>query len=123
MKSKIQKTGNTIEIELGGNINYEAQDSLKQDLSKIMRNATALTAAGTSPNVVINMLELKFVGSSHISMFVQAIKDFQSRSPVKARIINVSSEFKKIFKAYDETSLLDFLDSESGDKGNTRFDQ
>lgn len=123
MKSKIQKTGNTIHIELDGTINYEAQDALKQDLSKIMRNATALTAAGTTPSVVINMEGLKFVGSSHISMFVQALKDFQSRSPVKARIINVSSEFKKIFKAYDETSLLDFIDAESGDVSGTRFDQ
>ena len=120
MKSKIQKTGNTINIDLGGTINYEAQDALKLDLSRVIKNA-----GGASPasRIVINMKELRFVGSSHISMFVQALKEFQERSPVKAELINVSSEFKKVFKAYDETSTLDYVDEISGDKSSTRFDQ
>lgn len=115
MKTKIQKLGNTINIQLDGTINYEAQELLKQDLRKIVK---AAGATDSTANIVIDMQSLKFVGSSHISMFVQALKDFHERSNVKPRIVNVSSEFKKVFKAFDENSILDYLDVQSGNQGS-----
>jgi hypothetical protein len=57
--------------------------------------------------VVFNFSKLRFVGSSGISHFIKVLKKLNA-APAKPKLCNLSSEFLKMFKAY-QTARNPFL--------------
>ncbi len=105
MKSKIQKQGDTIIVSVNGKIDYETQEPFKEDLARIAKQNKS---DATPSKIIFNMENLEFVGSSGITQFIQTLKDFGAKTDQKARIINASSEFKKVMRAYDDSALFEF---------------
>ena len=101
MKTSIRKSGNSVIISLGGILNYETTDSLKDNLAK-------LSSEHTNSQVIFDLGELQFVGSSGISSFVQTLRDFNLRLNSKPVYTNVKSEFMRIMSAFDETGSFEF---------------
>lgn len=110
MKSKIKKVGDFIVVSVDGKLDYETQDSFKENLKRIAKDVSpAPNKTDTTPTqVIFNMQKLEFVGSSGISQFIQTLKDFGNRTDQKARIVHASSEFKKVMKAFDEEDVFEF---------------
>ncbi len=99
MKTKIKRDGNTIIVQIDGKLNHENQLPLREDLHKILRP----THTDEIPKqIIFNLERLEFVGSCGISNFIQTLRDFNQRAPVKPLYQNVRSEFRKVIQAFDE---------------------
>ena len=120
MKTQIKKIGDTVVVSMDGRLDFEAQEPLRKDLSKLIQRVVAPTDS-TPKKVIFNLEGLEFVGSSGISSFVQTLKDFNQRSPEKPRYCNVKSEFRRVMKAFDESDLFEFYESE--ERARKSFDQ
>ncbi len=118
MKTQVKMIGDTMVVTMDGRLDFETQEPLKQDLSRIMQKTKTDSAA---TKIIFNLEKLEFVGSSGISNFIQTLKDFGTRAPVKPRYCNVKSEFKKVMKAFDEEADFEFYDNE--DRARKSFDQ
>ncbi len=117
MKTQIKKIGDTVVVSMGGRLDYEMQEPLRQDLTRLIQGSKK----DTSPQkIIFNFENLEFVGSSGISSFVQTLKDFNIRSSMKPRYCNVGSEFRRVMKALDEGGIFDFYDNE--DRARQSFD-
>lgn len=109
MKTKISKNGDTTVVEVGGRLDFETAEPLREHLNQLARTV----ARDTVPQkVIFNLEHLEFVGSSGISSFVQTLKEFSERAPLRPRYCNVKSEFRRVMKAYDEKELFEFHESE-----------
>ncbi len=112
MKTKITRKGNITTVSMNGKVDFEAQEPLRKDLKKLLQPAATDTVA---MNIIFNLENLEFVGSSGISAFVQTLRDFNARSPRKPRYVGVKSEFKKVIQAFDPDQLFQFFESEDDD--------
>ncbi len=109
MKTQIRKIGDALVVSIDGKLNFETQDSIRSDLSRLARQ----TLTDSAPKkVIFNLEKLEFVGSSGISSFVQALKDFNSTAASKPRYCNVGSEFQRVIKAFDEENAFEFFETE-----------
>lgn len=117
MKTQIKKSGDTIVVEVNGKLDYETQQPFKDHLNKLIRNSKTDTVP---TQIVFNLKQLEFVGSSGISNFVQTLKDFNRSSPIKPRYCHVGSEFQKVIRAFDEEEGFDFYDTEERALRNPR---
>ena len=118
MKTQMKKVGDTIVVSMDGRLDFETSVPLREDLGRLIRQ----TQKDTVPKkIIFNLENLDFVGSSGISSFVQALRDFNSVVPVKPRYCHVKSEFQKIIKAFDESAVFEFYDNE--DRARKSFDQ
>ena len=61
--------------------------------------------------MIFDLGQLQFVGSSGISAFIQALRDFNGRAPIRPRYTNVRNEFKKIIVAFDDSGTFEFWDT------------
>jgi anti-anti-sigma factor len=113
MKTKIKKEGDTWVVSIAGKLDYESQQPFREDLEKLVRNVRTDSVA---KNIVFNLDGLEFVGSSGISSFVQTIKNLNQSAQIRPRFCNVGSEFKKVFRAFDEDSIFEYFDSLDGSK-------
>ena len=104
MKTNVRKEGNAVIVSIGGRLTYENTDTFKESLIKLQEDSK-------KDQVVFDLTELEFVGSSGISAFVQTLRDFNIRHPQKPRYTNVRNEFKRIMLAFDETGSFEFYDS------------
>ena len=118
MKTNIKKIGDTMIVSMDGKLDFETQEPLRKDLSRLVNHAITDTVP---KKIIFNFENLEFVGSSGISSFVQALKDFNTRAPMKPRYCNVKSEFRRVMKALDESDLFEFFDNE--DRARKSFDQ
>lgn len=110
MKTKMEKTGDTLVVSIQGKIDYETQEPLKRDLEQLL----AGKRTDSSPKkIIFDLNGLEFVGSSGITNLVQTLKDFNTRTPIRPQYCNVRSEFKKVIKALDETDGFDFTEIEN----------
>jgi anti-anti-sigma factor len=109
MKTQIRKNGDTVVVSVNGKINHEAQEPLKQDLLKLVNNTQRDT---TARKIIFNFEKLEFVGSSGISNFIQALKDFTQNAPTKPKYCNVGSEFRRVMRALDEAECFEFYENE-----------
>lgn len=97
-------------VSMDGRLNFEAQEPLRQDLTRLVSQ----TKRDVVPQkIIVNLEHLEFVGSSGISAFVQTMKEFNQRAPTKPRYVNVSSEFQRVMKAFDESGAFEFFDNEA----------
>ena len=117
MKTKIIRTGDTVIVTITGHLSFESQEPLKSNLHRLIDETKTDTVA---KKVIFNLEDLEFVGSSGISTFVQTLKDFNAKSPVKPRYCNVKSEFQKVIRAFDDDRLFEFYDDE--DRARRSFD-
>jgi anti-anti-sigma factor len=117
MKTRITKIGDTVVVTMDGKLDFETQEPLRQDLSRLAEKTRTDSAPG---KIIFNLEKLEFVGSSGISAFVQSLKDFTTRTPLKPRYCNVRSEFKRVMKAFDEADMFEFFESE--DRARKSFD-
>ncbi len=118
MKTRIQKTGDTIVVNIDGRLGFDTHLPFQEDLSKLSRIQNSDT---TPKKIIFNLEKLEFVGSSGISSFVQSLKDFNAHATTKPRYCNVKSEFQKVIKAFDEDQEFQIYDSE--DRARRSFDQ
>jgi len=109
MKTQIKKSGDTIVVEVNGKLDFETQQPFKEDLHKLIQSAKT---DSVPTQIIFNLEKLEFVGSSGISNFVQTLKDFNRRAPVKPRYCHVGSDFQKVIRAFDEQDGFDFYDTE-----------
>ena len=118
MKTEIKKDGNTIIVLMDGHLDFENQIPLRENLIKLANQSKA----GRKPkNIIFNLENLEFVGSSGISAFIQTLKEVNSCTLTKPRYCHVKSEFQKLMKAFDETGIFEFFDNE--DHARDSFDQ
>lgn len=104
MKTNIRKDGQAVVVTLEGHLDFETADTFRESLIK-------LESQSQGNMIIFDMAELQFVGSSGISAFVQALREFNGRSQVKPRYANVKSEFKKIISAFDENNSFEFWET------------
>jgi anti-anti-sigma factor len=109
MKTQVKKVGDALVVSIDGKLNFETQDEVRSELTRIARQ----TRTDSSPKrIIFNLEKLEFVGSSGISSFVQALKDFNGEAAQKPLYCNVRSEFQRIIKAFDEDNAFEFFDNE-----------
>lgn len=84
--------GNLIVFELDGFLDFESTVQFQE-------TAKSLMLSHPESRVVFNMERLRFVGSSGINQFIQVMKRF-NQSPAKPKLCKLSSEFIKLFRAY-----------------------
>jgi anti-anti-sigma factor len=113
MKTEIKKIGDTFIVYMDGKLDFETTVPLRETLNRLATDSVA-------KKVIFNLERLEFVGSSGISSFVQTLKDFNQRLPIRPRYCHVRSEFKKIIKAFDDEELFDFFENE--DHAKSSFD-
>jgi anti-anti-sigma factor len=118
MKTQIKKNGDTIVVSMDGRLDFEASGPLREELSRLVRNAKT---DSTPKKIIFNMENLEFVGSSGISSFVQTLKDFNASVGEKPRYANVKSEFRRVMKAFDEADGFEFHDNV--ERARKSFDQ
>lgn len=119
MKTQIKKNGDTVIVSMDGKLDFETHLPLREDLNKIIRKSPE--SDSVPKKIIFNLENLEFVGSSGISAFVQALREFNSTAPTRPRYCNVRNEFKKIIKAFDESDLFEFYDNE--ERARQSFDQ
>ena len=92
MIMRARQDGNVIVFELEGHLDFETTIKFQETCENLVKK-------NSEQRIVLNMEKLKFVGSSGINQFIQAVKDFDS-FPAKPKLCKLSSEFEMIFKAY-----------------------
>jgi anti-anti-sigma factor len=107
MKARIQRTDESIIISLDGKIDHETRDEVA---GLINRTLADHKRDRTARNIILNLKNLEFVGSSGITQFVQALKAIQQNTDVVPKYCGVRSEFKKIMKAFDGENEFDFFE-------------
>jgi anti-anti-sigma factor len=104
MKTSIRKEGDNVIVCMEGHLDFETADQMRENLLRLERQAG-------DNRVIFDLGSLQFVGSSGISAFVQALREFNGRVPTKPRYANVRNEFKRIIAAFDESGTFEFWDS------------
>lgn len=128
MKTEIRKSGDTIIVSMGGTLDFETAIPLREELASVIRHTrkytqgTGASARGPADlKIIFNFEELEFVGSSGISSFVQALREFNAAAPSRPRYCNVKSEFRRVIKAFDDEQAFEFFDNE--ERARRSFDQ
>ena len=117
MIMRAKQDGNVIVFELEGHLDFETTQQFEETCASFIRNSSNESQI---PRVIFNMEKLKFVGSSGINQFIKVLKDFNSLDQ-KPRLCRLSSEFQKIFRAY-ETSRNPFEIFDDETQAITSFD-
>lgn len=116
MKTQIKKQGDTLIVSMNGKIDYETCMPLRDDLNRLIKPKKT---DSTPKKIIFDLKHLDFVGSSHISTFVQTLKEFNSNSPTRPRYSHVKNEFKRIIRALGDQGA----DQENGEElGPDKFD-
>ena len=118
MKTNIKKIGDTLVVTLDGKLDFETQEPLRQEMTRLVRRAET---DSVPKKIIFNLENLEFVGSSGISSFVQTMKEVTDRAPVRPKYCNVRSEFRRVMKAFDEEEKFEFFDNE--ERARKSFDQ
>lgn len=108
MKTRLLREGDTVVLNVDGTLDMEAQEPLRDNLSRLVSRSKT---DSIPLKIIVNLENLEFVGSSGISKFVQTLKEFNSRSPIRPRYCNVKTEFQRIIKAFDEENQFEFFDT------------
>lgn len=104
MKTSIRKDGESVIVMLEGQLDFETNDEFRESLMR-------LESQTADNQVIFDLSQLQFVGSSGISAFVQTLREFNVRATHKPRYANVKSEFKRIIVAFDDNGSFEFCDS------------
>ncbi|MFZ4714846.1 MAG: STAS domain-containing protein [Bacteriovoracaceae bacterium] len=95
IKSKISIDVNgNVTVEMTGGFNYEYGLPLNKELARIANKHQNI-------NIMIDLNKMEFVGSSGIGDFVATLNQLQNVNNNSIKLINVHSEFQKVFKLYN----------------------
>lgn len=89
---KARQLGEVTIFELEGHLDFETTQQFRTTCESYMRKKN-------NSQIIFNLEKLKFVGSSGIHQFIKVLKDFNN-SEARPKICHLSSEFEKVFKAY-----------------------
>lgn len=126
MKTHIRKQGDTIYVSIDGKLEFDTHIPFRDDLGKVLR--TLRGTSGSAPaqtdsvakEIIFDLSNLEFVGSSGISAFIRTLQDFNSAAPIRPRYCNVKSEFKRMMQALDTQALFDFYEPSSHDANSAQ---
>lgn len=95
VKSKVTTDANgNIIVEMHGGFDYEHSQSLNYELAKIVKKYQTTT-------IMLDLNFMDFVGSSGIGDFVETLKILNRGCEKQIKLINVKSEFHRVFKLYN----------------------
>lgn len=95
VKSKITTDANgNIIVEMHGGFDYEHSQLLNYELATIVKKHKTST-------IMLDLNNMDFVGSSGIGDFVETLKILNRGSDKQIKLINVKSEFQRVFKLYN----------------------
>jgi anti-anti-sigma factor len=123
MKTQYRKVGDTLVVSVDGKLSFDNQDAIKLELARLARSIEQEAAQpndSAATKIVFDLGGLEFVGSSGISNFVQTLKEFTLRSPIKPTYTNVGTEFRRVMQALDDSKLFDFHDVEQRARSQRR---
>jgi anti-anti-sigma factor len=113
--------GDTAIVAMDGVLDFEGQEPFQQNLNRLLEGE--LTDS-VPKQIIFDLENLEFVGSSGISTFIQTLRDFNARAPQKPRYYNVKSEFIRVIQAFDHAQHFDFHDANgSVATGKKHYDQ
>lgn len=95
MIMRAREQGNVVVLELEGHLDVETTAQFQDMCLGILKK-------DASKRVILNMERLKFVGSTGINQFVDAIKAF-SKCETRPKMCKVSTDFLMILRAYQTT--------------------
>lgn len=104
MKTSIERRDNLVTVRLEGCLSFESAASFKDALVSLLQEAQ-------SQLVVFDFKDLSFVGSSGMTPFIQALRDFNGKARTTPGYVNVKTEFRKLMDAFDATRSFHFLDA------------
>jgi anti-anti-sigma factor len=121
MKTQIKKTSDSIIVSMDGRLDFETSVPLRDQLERLARE---VKTDSVPKKIIFNLENLEFVGSSGISSFVQALREFNVSAPARPIYCNVKSEFRRVMKAFDSDDLFDFdeSDSRAGGRAKKHYD-
>ena len=96
-----------ITVHMEGGLDFENTANLQQELEDLTRENPASI-------ITLDLNRLDFVGSSGIGIFVETIKIMNDRKDT-IRLANVSTEFMKVFKLYDNDAMSLLIDEFDND--------
>ena len=116
MKTRIKQVDDAMVVSIEGHLSYETHEPLRDHLFEIMEQARV---QHPDKKIIFNFENLEFVGSSGISAFINSLKELtdEGSSP---KYCNVATEFQRVMKAFDESNLFQFYESE--EKARKSFD-
>lgn len=88
MDAKVENRDGVYVVSLSGQMDFESADSLKTQCLKNFLHC----------EVIFNLRELNFVGSSGITPFLELLSELSRTSGSKFKICSVSSEFMRLFE-------------------------
>ncbi len=100
MQARIRMAGDVTIVQLIGYIDFGSSEKFREACFQELIHK----------KVVFNLEALEFVGSSGLTIFVDALTDLQKKSNIKPKFCNVSTEFLKLFQSRKKT--FDIYDSE-----------
>lgn len=115
MKARMKNNNDSIVLYLDGKIDYETQDDICLFINKTIEKNKKDEAP---KKIVVNLMNLDFVGSSGITQFVQSLKQIHTETHVTPKYCGVRSEFQKIMKAFDVENEFEFFDDEALSRRN-----
>lgn len=115
MKTFIQRYDTGITIQIKGYLNFEATTSLRTQLDELISDSGS--------QITFDFQDLHFVGSSGITAFIQALREFNGRATMKPRYINVKNEFRRLISALDSGNTFDLDDFNSNARSIRSLDQ
>ncbi len=112
MKTQIKKTNGQYIVTIDGFITYESHDHFKEEMQWL----TEELKDSTPKNILFNLENLEFVGSSGITNFLATLKEFNLNAPIKPSYISMKSEFQKMIRAFEGDEYFDFYENEDQKK-------
>lgn len=98
LRASVIDNNNVTVISLEGRLNFETQQQLGDNVSRILKEGK---------QIIFDLENLSFVGSSGITSFLIDLRDhfdpLTSKSPI---FCNVSSEFQRLIEAYNNDQFF-----------------
>jgi anti-anti-sigma factor len=105
MKSRISRQGELTVVELSGYLSFESAGPIRESIEQIFKQ-------NSDAQVLINLEQLEFIGSSGVSTFVKSLKNFNGLK-MKPMYYGVKSEFMRLFRAFEEDKPFEVLTSKA----------
>ena len=106
MKVKTSSHSNVTVVEISGYLDFGSAAPIAEQIESIYRT-------NESAQVIIDMSDLEFVGSSGISNFVKGLRSF-NKLHMRPSYCGVKEEFKKLFRIFEEKNSFEVFENRQG---------
>jgi anti-anti-sigma factor len=100
MDAKVENSNGVYVINLSGQMNFETADQLK---TQCLKNFS-------SHDIILNLKELNFVGSSGITPFLELIDELAKSLGNRFKICSVGVDFMRLFQSSDADGIEIYKD-------------